>query len=136
MNYGNNEELARAKILEFVKDGSMYEDYGLSDEEILERVIKTAKEHIHDNNFEVWLMCTLKESFFFDEELNYEYSWKEETSMELDDCIEAYENNGRNWEDAIELIEEDYGYDECNEVEFYFKNAEMKLITDYIKSKI
>lgn len=136
MNYENNEELAKTKILEFVRNGSMYEERGFSDEEILKKVIETAKEHINDDNFEVWLMCTLKESYFFDEEYNYEYSWKDSTDMELEDCIEYYENNGKNWEKAIEQIEEEYGYDECNEEEFYFTNAEMKLITNYIKSKI
>lgn len=136
MNYENNEELAKAKILELVKNGSAYEDYSFSDEEILKKVIETAKEHQNEDNFEVWLMCTLKESCFFGEEFGYEYAWKEDISMELEDCIEYYENNGKNWEKAIEQIEEEYGYDECNEEEFYFTNAEMKLVTNYIKSKI
>lgn len=136
MNYQNEKELAKAKILELVKNGSEYKDYGLSDEQILEKIIASAKEHKDDDNFEIWLMCSLKEGYFFDKEWNNDFSWKEDTSMELDDCITFYEENGKNWDKAIEQIEEEYGFDRCNEEEFYFTNAEMKLVYKYIKEQL
>lgn len=135
MNYQNEKELAKAKILELVKNGSMYVDYGLSDEQILEKIIAAARLYKNYDNFEIWLMCSLKEGHFFDENFDNDFSWKEDISMELDDCITFYEENGKNWDKAIEQIEEEYGFDECNEEEFYFTNAEMKLICKYIKEQ-
>lgn len=135
MDYRNNEELAKAKILEFVWSNNLYEGLKFTNEQILERVIKTAKKHRKDDDFEIWLMCSLKDAYFDDDVPKCSFVWKDDTSMELEDCIEFYHNNGKDWEKAIEQIEEEYGYDECNENEFYFTNAEMKLIVDYIKSK-
>lgn len=135
MNFQNEKELAKAKILELVKNGSMYKDHGLSDEQILEKIIASAKEHKDDDNFEIWLMCSLKEGFFYCVEPDIDFSWKEDVSMELEDCISFYEENGKDWEKAIEQIEGEYGYDELNEEEFYFTNAEMKLVCKYIKEQ-
>lgn len=135
MNFQNEKELAKAKILELVKNGSMYEERGLSDEQIIKKIVESAKEYKDDDNFDIWLMCSLKEGYFFDEESDNDFSWKEDSSMELEDCISFYEENGKNWDKAIEQIEEEYGFDECNQEEFYFSNAEMKLVCKYIKEQ-
>ena len=113
----------------------MYEERGLSDEQIIKKIVESAKEHKDDDNFNIWLMCSLKEGYFFDEESDNDFSWKEDSSMELEDCISFYEENGKNWDKAIEQIEEEYGFDECNQEEFYFSNAEMKLVCKYIKEQ-
>ena len=136
MNFQNEKELAKVKILELVKNGYNYKDRGISDEQRLEKIVIAAKEHKDDDNFDIWLMCSLKEGYFYDERFDNDFSWKEDTSMELDDCISFYEENGKNWDKAIKQIEEEYGFDECNKEEFYFTNAEMKLVCKYIKEQI